>query len=220
MDIRKERLKMLLKQLGDIKKNIAGKVGISPQALNNYINPLSKDFIGHKVAEKFEEVYRVNRKWLLGEPVEMFLEEPKHFVNQKIISIPHVASVSCGLPTSRWEGYGDKFINIEFERKLNQPIAVTAKGNSMAEYILDGDKVFFEDVPMNEIKDGEIVLVNLMTPPDTSEGLIKFVEFDKKNELIQLWSKNSYHKPKNYREDEIYKLYRYVGLFRAHKPKR
>ena len=136
------------------------------------------------------------------------------------ISVPLVSAVSCGEPVVNWDGYGEKFFNFDIDRKLNLPVGVTARGHSMEEFIMDGDRVVFEDVPDEQIKDGDIVLVNLVTMPDTKEGLIKFVRFDKKKEQVILWSKNSKHPAIVYNQDEIYKLYKFVGLNRVYKSKR
>jgi len=134
--------------------------------------------------------------------------------------VPWVSTVSCGEPVANWDGYGEKYISFEIDRKLNHPVAVTARGHSMEEFIMDGGKVIFEDVPDELIKDGDIVLVNLVTVPDTKEGLIKFVRFDKKKRQIILWSKNSKHPALVYDQDEIFKLYKFVGLNRVYKSKR
>lgn len=74
---RQSRLQLLVKTLKDEKgfnkSQVSEKLGIKIQGLSNYINGVTP--IGHKFADKIEEVFGVNRKWVLCESNIMYVSD-------------------------------------------------------------------------------------------------------------------------------------------------
>lgn len=162
------------------------------------------------ILKKLATFFAVSIDSLFGMDIQSGIVQPKK------VSIPFVADVKCGEPLSQWSGYGEKFYELDTDIRFTNPVMVRARGDSMENYIVNGDLVVFEDVGLKRIKTGDIVLVNFFSPEDTKEGIIKFIKFED-NEMLNLYSANTKYPPHIVPESDVFRLYRYAGLVRFHK---
>ena len=69
--IKENRLEKIINELNVSKAEFARSLNIAPQNLNSYL--IGERNVGHKLANKIEEKFLVNRAWLLNGQGEMFL---------------------------------------------------------------------------------------------------------------------------------------------------
>lgn len=190
------------------KTEIASRLGITPQALQKYLNgdrmPMPD------MLEKIGDM-GCNINWLINGKGEMLRKTVSLTPKSKLI--PLLAEVDCGQPLySQINADTVKYIELSDINYYVNPFAVTARGDSMRPYINPGDLLVCSDEP-HKIKDGRAVVVNLKTIPEhysSNAKLIKFVDDDN----VLLYSVNTKYPPMMVRKSDIYRIYKVVRIIR------
>lgn len=190
------------------KTEISARLGISPQALQKYLNgermPLP-DMLG-KIGDM-----GCNINWLIDGKGDMLRKTVS--VSPKSRLVPLLAEVDCGVPVySQINTDTVKYIELSDINYYVNPFAVTARGDSMRPYINPGDLLVCSDEP-HKIKDGRAVIVNLKTIPEhysSNAKLIKFVDDD----YVMLYSVNTKYPPMIVKKSDIYRIYKVVRIIR------
>jgi len=190
------------------KTEIAGSLGITPQALQKYLNgermPLPD------MLEKISSM-GCSMNWLINGEGEMLKNRIP--VSSKSKLVPVLAEVDCGTPVySQINSDTVKYIELTDINYYVNPFAVTARGDSMRPYINPGDLLVCSDEP-HKIKDGRAVIVNLKTIPEhysSNAKLIKFID----DENVMLYSVNTKYAPMIVRKNDIFRIYKVVRIIR------
>jgi phage repressor protein C with HTH and peptisase S24 domain len=190
------------------KSEFAGKLGITPQALQKYLNG---DRLPHP--ETLEKLNRLgcNINWLLTGTGEMSKQNLR--ISSKTKQIPILAEVECGTPIySQISDTTTKYIELSDINYYFNPFVVIARGDSMRPYINPGDLLVCSD-DQHRIKDGRAVVVNYKTIPEhysSNAKLIRFLD----DEQLMFYSINTKFAPIVVKKSEILKIYKVVRIIR------
>ncbi len=190
------------------KTEIAEALGITPQALQKYLN--GERLPMPDMLEKIGEM-GCNINWLISGNGEMLKNTVPLSPKSKLI--PLLAEVDCGVPLfSQISSDTVKYIELSDINYYVNPFAVTARGDSMRPYINPGDLLVCSDEP-HKIKDGRAVVVNLKTIPEHYSGNAKLIKF-LNDESVLLYSVNTKYPPTVVKKSEIYRIYKVVRIIR------
>jgi SOS-response transcriptional repressor LexA len=182
--------------------DLANRLETRPQHLNNFFS--GQTMPGAELLARLSKL-GLNINWLMTGMGEMLFEDNKN-TRLRAKMLPLVTSVQCGVPSAQWISNTDRHIEFDGLKGLLNPFAVIAQGMSMAQTILPGDILVCYESD-EDIKDGDIVLVNFQSEPDTSQGIVKRVKFLDDGKII-LYSDNARNfPPVLYRQSDIYKFY-------------
>jgi phage repressor protein C with HTH and peptisase S24 domain len=190
------------------KTEIAENLGITPQALQKYLN-------GERLPlpDMLEKIGMLgcNINWLINGEGEML--KSRISVSSKSKRIPVLAEVDCGTPVyTQINNDTVKYIEITDINYYVNPFVVIARGDSMRPYINPGDLLVCSDEPQ-KIKDGRAVIVNLKTIPEhysSNAKLIRFLD----DESVLLYSINTKHPPMIVKKSDIFRIYKVVRIIR------
>lgn len=188
-------------------------LGKLPATVDKYLK--NDRNIGTKLIHDLKQrIPNLNEKYFFSNNEPMFNSPVKHGAASKnVSSLPVLGFADCGLPTAQWLDVAEKYIDLPDVKQYKTPFILVAKGESMAPYILPGDKLVCADAP-ELIKDKSAVVAGFNTLPDTYEANAKLIMRDKKNKVITFYSINTKYPPVNYREEDINKIYKLVKIIR------
>jgi len=195
---------------------LQAKTGMSKSTLSDILN--SKYEPKASILELIAGGLGVSPHYLFYDP---FKTEDTINENQSvpIRSIPILTVAQAGLAPAFWFDNKIKTIDVPNTKHLKAPFIATVEGDSMKEYLLQGDKILCSDQP-EKIKKKKLVMVAFKSAPDTSENSIKLITWSgnkdlhrlTEDEVITLYSINTKYDPTNYKLNEIHKIYKVVRL--------
>lgn len=180
------------------------------------------DLLNDKYEWKTEQLLSVsavldlNIHWLLtgsGMRSEKLMQKQYDNLHKaKTRAIPIVGYAECGKPPVTWYEQGTRYMELSDVSHLTTPFILTAKGDSMSPYILNGDRLLCTSVPYSQIKDRTAVVASYKASPGTAEANAKLIL--KKKDYCILYSVNTRYEPQLVDYNDIHKIYKLVRIIR------
>ncbi|MBE2218004.1 MAG: hypothetical protein IAE90_07375 [Ignavibacteria bacterium] len=185
---------------------------------------------------KFAMKYEIAQDWLFYGAGDMNFQGSPEYLRIKVIElenkvdnlennkyslIPYLTVAQAGLAPVRWNDASlvKQHIPAMNAKSLNDPFVVSVEGDSMSNYLLNGDKILCADAP-EKIKKKKLVMVAFKSVPDTTENSVKLItwsgnkDFDKLtiHDTITLYSINTKYEPSSYKLKDVHKVYKVIRL--------
>lgn len=189
-------------------------LGKLPATVDKYLKG-ERNIGSNFIVDLKEKMPNLNEKFFFSDSEPMFnvTHKQAHGDYKTVASIPILGFADCGLPAAQWIDVAEKYVDVADVKQYKTPFILIAKGDSMAPYILPGDKLVCADAPAL-IKDKTAVVVGFNTLPGSYEANAKLILRDRKKKIVTLYSVNTKYPPVNYSEDEVNKIYKLVKIIR------
>jgi transcriptional regulator with XRE-family HTH domain len=214
LDTFETRIKQLRGNL--TQEEFAKAIGIKRTLISDYETGRTKPT--SDILEKISRKGNVNVNWLLTGEGERYVHnsEKVSVVNEGSVKygksrgkiVPLYSSVGCGDYMS-WDVKAKEVVTTDQEVLFK----VKARGDSMADYILDGDVL--DVAPLTRKKDNQIVVVSFKSNPDEINSTAKYIRWDYPDkDHVELKSRNFRYDPTIVKKNEIYTVYKVKAIYR------
>lgn len=185
-------LNRYLEQSNKSQKEVADKIGVSPQTFNTWCKGIAIPRMGK--IQALADYFRINKSDLIDEHTT---NDPKTYDDIFPLSVkkfPLLGEIACGEPIFANE---DRESYVLAGTDINADFCLKAKGDSMiGARILDGDIVFIKK--MSIVDNGDIVAVAV-----DDEVLLKRFEYAREEKILALHSENPRYKTIRYTGEQL-----------------
>lgn len=232
MDSIGSRIGNSIKESGLSQKDFADKIGVTEQAIGNYIH--DRRFPKAEILLRMKQAFGVSVDWLLtgsDEKTENQIKIANNIVAEPTLSFRKTKDAiydfqripvfnldaSMGLVPKLNDNEVDQDKIIDYIQLGAFPEcdgATTATGDSMYPLLKAGDLVAYKNIPVDRdyIFFGEIYLLAILIDESTTMKTIKFVQqSDRGDNYIKIVSHNQHHSPKDVKLSKVSAM----GLVRA-----
>jgi transcriptional regulator with XRE-family HTH domain len=191
----------------------AKSVGIKQTLISDYETGRTKPTT--EILEKISRKANVNLNWLItgeGDPYietkEIVVREGNGSYGRSARFVPLYSGVGCG-DYRTWESKAEKVLTPD----RSVLFKVAAKGDSMKDFILDGD--ILDVVPLTARKNNQIVIVSFKTEPEEINATAKYIRWNYPDkDHVELRSRNYRYEPTIVSVNEIYNIYKVKSIYR------
>ena len=207
------RIAQIQERFGLNGAQFAESLGTSPSYVSDMKLRASKPSL--EVLERLASEFKVDLEWLLtGDGDMVRIDGDGRGGRERLAWLPVVGEVPCGVPvTSFTDDRHAERVAVAGAPRDRDAFVLVARGESMLPRIEPGDKLVCVPAEMQEIRDGDIVVVSFHAGVGASESNCKVIRLYDRTRVV-LQPLNPEYDAQEFSLKEIYKIYKVKQLIR------